>query len=136
VQRVPSATGVCAQVPSGFRESVVQGLPSSHWARSQITVTLLVSLQSPSEAVTEMVTVPVPVQEKRGLGDLGSLISPLVDVQEKLTGAGTMSVSCAVTDRLTEPPTMISAGDADTPSTTGQMLRVPLTVTLPVRGAS
>src|SRR5437868_2201703 len=45
-------------------------------------------------------------------------------------------MSWASTDRLTEPPTMISAGDADTPSTCGQTLSVPLTRTVPARGVS
>src|SRR5689334_12393391 len=46
------------------------------------------------------------------------------------------SLPCAVADKAMVPPTWTSAGLALMPSMVGQMLILPETITLPVRGAS
>ena len=53
-----------------------------------------------------------------------------------MSADGPASLSCAPAVNATEPPTNTSEGLADTLSIDGQMLSVPLTMTLPVRGAS
>src|SRR5262245_15394158 len=140
VHRLPFGTWVCVQVPSALRVSVVQGLPSSHVTEVQMTATEPVAGQegagSPSDTDRVMVAMPGVMQVKLVEAADGLATTPELAIHWKLSADGPASLSCAVPIRATELPTNASAGLADTPSIVGQTLSVPLTVTLPVRGAS
>jgi hypothetical protein len=66
----------------------------------------------------------------------GLATTPELAVHWRLSADGPASLSCALATNATDPPTITSAGLADTLSIVGQMLSVPLTATLPVRGGS
>src|SRR5580692_1914435 len=106
---------------------------------SQVTVTLEVAAQpallSPSETVSVMVTGPGAVQVNRVSSDDASVKTPEVAVQVAVSGDGPLSASCALAARPTAPPTNTSVGLASSESICGQTFTVPLTETLPVRGA-
>src|SRR6478609_727436 len=140
VQRVPFGTWACAQVPSPLRVSVVHGLPSSHVAALQVTVTDVVAAQdaagSPSETDSVRVATPGVVQAKLAEAAVGLVTTPALAVHWKLSADGPASLSCALAVSAAEPLMVTSPGLVDTPSIVGQRFSVPLTMTLPVRGAS
>ena len=140
MHRVPFATCVCAQVPSALCVSVVHGLPSSQVAAVQVMAIELVAAQpaagSPSDADRVRVAMPGVVQVKLVEAADGVAKVPELAVHWKPSADGPASLSCALAVNATEPPTITSAGLADMPSIEGQTLSVPLTMTLPVRGAS
>src|SRR6185437_3288731 len=106
---------------------------------SQVTVTLEVAAQpavaSPSEAVSVIVAVPGAVQVKRVARPAVSVKVPEVAAQVAVRAEGPLSASCAAAVRLTLPPTNTSVGLASSASICGQTFTVPLTETLPLRGA-
>src|SRR5450432_476686 len=103
---------------------------------SQVMTTDMVAgqpaVESPSEAVAVSVTGPGMVQTKVGVAEVALLKDPEAAVQLYETGAGPLSGSWAAIASATGKPTATSAGFAESPSATGQTLRVPLTATLPV----
>src|SRR5262245_23350720 len=140
VHRLLFGAWACAQVPSVLRVSVVQGLPSSHVAALQVIATELVAAQeaagSPSEGERVRVAMPGVVQVKLVEAADGLATTPELAVHWKVSADGPASLSCALAVNATEPPTITSAGLADTLSIAGQTLSVPFTLTLPSRGAS
>src|ERR1019366_2660720 len=99
---------------------------------SQITVVDPMSPQSLSVTLTVMVAVPAAVQVKVVVAAVGLAIVPDVAVHEYEMGAGPMSSSLADATRFTVVPTGTSMGVALRLSSVGQMLRTPVTDTLPV----
>src|SRR5947208_3400326 len=92
--------------------------------------------ESPSEAVAVSVTGPGWLQTNVGVAEVGLLKDPEPAVQEYASGEGPLSESCAAIASATGKPTAMSAGLAEMPSMTGQMLSLPVTPTLPVFGDS
>src|SRR5580698_2686031 len=90
------------------------------------------AVESPSETVAVSVTGPGAVQTKVGVAEVAPPKEPEAAVQLYESGAGPLSGSCAAMASATGKPTATSAGLAESASTTGQTLRVPLTATLPV----
>src|ERR1035438_9689576 len=125
-----SATPVSSLASSPVPASAVPA--SAPETASQITVVDPMSPQSLSVTLTVMVAVPAAVQVKVVVAAVGLAIVPDVAVHEYEMGAGPMSSSLADATRFTVVPTGTSMGVALRLSSVGQMLRTPVTDTLPV----
>src|SRR6185369_12272123 len=101
-------------------------------AGEHVTVWLSVSEQSPSLTVKVTVTGPTVVHFKEVAAEVAPLSVPPLLVQVYASALGVWSASLPEALRLTELPTVVSAGSTESESITGQTLRVPLTMTLPV----